>query len=399
MAARATPVMLQHAAAKRAHPDAIVFFRLGDFYEMFEQDAIVCAKLLDLTLTSRNKGKPDEVPMAGVPHHAAHAYIGKLLALGHKVAICEQLADPATVRGIVPREVVRVLTPGTVTSGEQLDGATNSWLSALEVGPAAVGVTLLDVSTGELRVASFPDLASALGELTRSAPREVIVGHDAGFESKDDLLATIRIVLGEVPVRADAALADGDAAGALGALEADAQRLPAAVRASLVRALRYARACSPGVELPVRRIADFNPSEHLVLDAVAQSHLELVESAAGGRRATLLGTIDVTRTPPGARLLRRRLLAPLTDVARIRRRLDRVQLFVEDARLREDLRAELAGVGDIERLAVRASLGESTPRDLGALRDGLAAARRAADVLARIERALAREALGLGETK
>jgi DNA mismatch repair protein MutS len=172
--------MLQHRAAKRGHPDAIVFFRLGDFYEMFEEDAVLCARLLYHPLTSRNKGKPDEVPMAGVPHHAAHGYIGKLLSLGYKVAICEQLVDPSTVKGIVPREVVRVLTPGTVTSTEHLDLATNNWLAAIEVAKERVGVALLDVSTGELRAAPFADLAGALGELSRSLPREVVAGGVSG---------------------------------------------------------------------------------------------------------------------------------------------------------------------------------------------------------------------------
>ena len=165
MSARSTPLMLQHAAAKRAYPDCIVFFRLGDFYEMFEDDAVLCARLLDLTLTSRNKGKPDEVPMCGVPHHSAHGYIGKLLGLGYKIALCEQLADPSTVKGIVPREVVRVLTPGTVTSADHLDQSANNWLGALELGEGGVGVALFDVSTGELRAASFPDLTNVFGEL------------------------------------------------------------------------------------------------------------------------------------------------------------------------------------------------------------------------------------------
>src|SRR6185312_4361675 len=150
MSARATPLMQQHSAAKRAHTDAIVFFRLGDFYEMFEDDAVLCARLLDLTLTSRNKGKPDEVPMAGVPHHAAHGYIVKLLELGYKVALCEQLVDPSTVKGIVPREVTRVLTPGTVTAGEHLDTQANNWLAGIDVAEGGVGVALFDVSTSEL---------------------------------------------------------------------------------------------------------------------------------------------------------------------------------------------------------------------------------------------------------
>jgi DNA mismatch repair protein MutS len=395
MSARATPLMQQHRAAKRAHPDSIVFFRLGDFYEMFEDDAVLCARLLDLTLTSRNKGKPDEVPMAGVPHHAAHGYIGRLLALGYKVAVCEQLADPTTVKGIVPREVVRVLTPGTVTSSEHLDVATNNWLAALDVAETRVGVALLDVSTGELRAAGFGDLTGALGELSRSLPREVVAGGVAPQEGVS-LAASIRAVLGDVPVRDDAVIDAAAIESALGPLAREASQLPAEVRTAVARALRYARACSPGVELPVRGIADYDPAEHLVLDPVAQRHLELVESPAG-RKATLLGTIDATRTPPGARLLRRRLLAPLTNVARIRRRLDQVELFVDDPRLRAELRHALGGVGDLERLAVRAQLGEATPKDLGALRDGLAAARAAVGVVSRASEPTAREVLGLGE--
>src|SRR5581483_11944605 len=194
MSARATPLMQQHRAAKRAYPDAIVFFRLGDFYEMFEDDAVLCARLLDLTLTSRKKGKPDEVPMAGVPHHAAHGYIGRLLSLGYKVAVCEQLVDPATVKGIVPREVVRVLTPGTVTSTEHLDVATNNWLAALDVAETRVGVAFLDVSTGELRAAGFGDLTGALGELSRSLPREVVAGSAAAGQADASLAASIRAV-------------------------------------------------------------------------------------------------------------------------------------------------------------------------------------------------------------
>jgi DNA mismatch repair protein MutS len=148
--AKATPVMQQHAAAKRAYPDAIVFFRLGDFYEMFGEDAVLASRLLDLTLTSRNRGKPDEVPMAGVPHHAAHSYIARLLELGHKVAICEQMADPALVKGIVPREVVRVVTPGLVTDGQHLVASTNNFLAAAEIARERVGLCLLYLSTGEL---------------------------------------------------------------------------------------------------------------------------------------------------------------------------------------------------------------------------------------------------------
>ncbi|HTV19887.1 MAG TPA: DNA mismatch repair protein MutS, partial [Polyangiaceae bacterium] len=149
-AANKTPVMQQHAEAKLAYPDAVLFFRLGDFYEMFGDDAVLCAQALDLTLTSRNKGKPDEIPMAGVPYHAAHGYIGRLLAQGHKVAICEQMADPKLTKGIVPRAVVRVITPGTATHDDHLEARANNWLAALEVTGSGVGLSMFDLSTGEL---------------------------------------------------------------------------------------------------------------------------------------------------------------------------------------------------------------------------------------------------------
>src|SRR5579859_5298757 len=179
--------MRQYHAAKSAHPDSIVFFRMGDFYEMFHDDAVVASRALDLTLTSRNKGAVDEIPMAGVPHHAATGYIARLLALGHKVAICEQMADPAKTRGIVPRAVVRVITPGLVTDGEQLDGRLNHFLCALEATDGgAMGIARLDLSTGELAAARLVDTAAIVGELSRLDPRELLVSE--GLSSIAELL-------------------------------------------------------------------------------------------------------------------------------------------------------------------------------------------------------------------
>lgn len=397
MSARETPVMQQHAAAKRAYPDAVVFFRLGDFYEMFGDDAILCAKLLDLTLTSRNKGKPDEVPMAGVPHHAAHGYIGKLLEIGRKVAICEQMADPKLVKGIVPREVVRVLTPGTVTNPEHLEGGSNHWLLTIELDEPNVGVALLDVSTGELFAAEFPDLASVLGEMARSSPREIVLAASptASAELLDGAARAVNAAAAGVAVRRDAPLTDGELQPILGKLASDVGRLRPVVTRAVCRCLRYARSCNPGVELPTPRIAEWSPSEHLLIDAAAQRHLEIVESP-GGKQATLLATLDATSTPLGARLLRRRLVAPLVDVPRIRRRLDLVELFVESPSLRRALRETLSNVTDLERLSMRAVLGEATPRDMGALRDGLDAAARAISALDAIQDPIQRETLGIG---
>ncbi len=395
MAASATPVMQQHAAAKRAHPGAIVFFRLGDFYEMFGEDAVVASKLLELTLTSRNRGKPDEIPMAGVPHHAAHGYIARLLELGQQVAICEQMADPSKIKGIVPREVVRVITPGLVTDESQLLASTNNYLCAIEVTLAEVGVALYDLSTGELQAGSLANVARVLGELSRAAPREVLVGAAEGAEEALAAALAAARVLPRVAVREDAALAADDEPRALVEVEADAAQLRPEVRRAVARALRFAQTCLPRGRIPVRRVARFEPASTLSIERVAQLHLELTESVSGNKQATLLGAIDETCSPAGARLLRRRLLAPLTDVARIRRRHDEVELFVVHARLREDLRRALSDVGDLERLSVRAALGEATPRDLGGLRSGLAAAARAVALLEGQRDRDLREVLGL----
>jgi DNA mismatch repair protein MutS len=170
--AKQTKVMQQHALAKAAYPDAILFFRLGDFYEMFGEDAVLGARVLDIALTSRNKGAEDEIPMAGVPHHAAHGYIGKLLQAGHRVALCEQMADPKTTKGIVPRDVVRVLTPGLITDEEHLIAGRNNWLAAITVTLSKVGIALFDLSTSELRQATLDGMSSLLAELVREAPRE-----------------------------------------------------------------------------------------------------------------------------------------------------------------------------------------------------------------------------------
>jgi len=220
MSARLTPVMQQHAAAKAAHPDAIVFFRLGDFYEMFGADAVLAAPLLELTLTSRNKGKSDEIPLAGIPHHAAAGYIARLLQLGHKVAICEQMADPSKVKGIVPREVVRVITPGLVTEREHLESSANNFLAAVELTPSAVGVSLFDFSTGELLCAELPDVPSALAELSRSRPREILVGFESDAVAREGVLEALS-ALGRAALREDSALSEAEAERALGELAND----------------------------------------------------------------------------------------------------------------------------------------------------------------------------------
>ncbi len=389
---KTTPVMQQHAAAKQSYPDAILFFRLGDFYEMFGEDAVVCSKVLNLTLTSRNKGKPDEIPMAGVPHHAGHGYIGRLLQAGYKVAICEQMADPKTVKGIVPREVVRVVTPGLVTTEEHLSARENNFLAAIELNQAdEVGIALLDISTAELRVAKVPDLAGGLAQLAQAAPREVLVGAGEPREPASVLAG----VLKKSAVRDDPPVTEEECQAALSGLDNDAKQLSVAERFAVSRVLRFAKSCHPGADLPLRAIGRWDPATQLVIDPNAQRHLELVQSNSGDPKATLLSVIDETVTPAGARMLRRRLLAPLLNVADIRRRQDAVELFTVHAALREQVRASLGGVLDMERIVSRVSLREASPRDLANLRDSLVASAKAAGQLGSLEEASQVSALGL----
>jgi len=394
-----SPVMRQYHAAKSAYPDAILFFRMGDFYEMFYDDAVAASRVLDLTLTSRNKGAPDEVPMAGVPYHAAAGYVARLLALGHKVALCEQMADPAKTRGIVPRSVVRVLTPGLITDGDQLDGRLNHFLCAVhgtggEGSP--IGLARLDLSTGELSAASFEDGAALVGELARLDPREILFAEElASLQEAAKRAAPRGVIRSDGPI--EVALADEVLEEVLGATaKGDAEKdVPAVGRLAAARALRFAKVCHPGVTLPVRRLGAWDPRATLEIDDMAQTHLELVRAADGGRVGSLLAVVDETCTPPGARMLRRWLLAPLVDVAAIRRRLDAVETFVQNPLARTELRNRLAEVGDLERLGIRAALGEATPKDLGALRDGLLAAPSAVEAVRKIPDGAARDAFAV----
>jgi DNA mismatch repair protein MutS len=375
-----SPGMRQYLAAKAAYPDALLFFRMGDFYELFFDDAVVAAKALDLTLTSRNKGSPDPIPMAGVPHHAGASYVQRLLDQGFKVAICEQMADPATVKGIVPREVVRVATPAIAYDDSAVDARKNLFMAALEVDAATgrVGIAALDFSTGELCACEADGLSAALSEMVRLDPREVL-----GGAGTTELLEAVKAALPRAAVRAlPSSAPTRDLAGAIARLDdvlgkGEARKACSSDLAlvAAARCVALAQECEPGRKLPLSRLVPYELGDTLVLDDAAQRHLELVrtmdgESARG--TGSLLAQIDMTRTSPGARLLRRRLLSPRTDVAEIRRRLDGVELFVTQPGLRAEIRARLDNVADIERLAVKLAVDRIGPRELLALRTSLA---------------------------
>ncbi len=357
-----TPVMRQFLRAKAAHPDAIVFFRLGDFYEMFYEDAVRAAAILDIALTSRGTD-PDgrKIPMAGVPHHAAAGYLATLLRAGEKVAICEQMADPSSVRGVVPREVVRVITPGLCLEPDALDARAENFLVGV-TGDG--GIAALELSTGTLRACVVELGPSWVGEIVRLNPAEVLVDAEAA-----DLEEPCRQSLPTAAVRR----VEVEGTEALGEMLDDDQlaellQEPAAARAAAL-VLDYAR--SHLVDSPIHTATLYSAGERLVLDDAAVRNLEVVRTLDGERRGSLLHLLDETKTPMGARTLRARLLEPLTDLDRIRRRQDVIERFSCDARARDEARAHLSAIGDLERLAVRAAVGLATPRDLGVIRDSL----------------------------
>jgi len=394
--ASATPVMRQFLAAKAAHPDALVFFRMGDFYELFFADAVEASRALDLTLTARNKGSDDEIPMAGVPHHAASGYVQRLLDQGFKVAICEQMADPATVKGLVPREVVRVVSPGIAYDDASIIPGRNHFVVAVEGSLGLYGIAAIDLSTGELSACEAGDLSSAVGEVVRLDPRELLVGPGGGEVAAELLRARPRL-----PVRDEgtAPISDHDASSGLDALlgagEAERASSSQLARRAAARAVTYARLAEPSKPLPVQRLAAYDLDDTLVLDEATQAHLELVRGLDGEERGCLLTQIDLTRTASGARLLRRRLLTPRTRVAEIRRRHDAVELFVMQPGLRAELRERLGAVADLERLAVKLRMERAGPRDLGALRASLNQLPAIAAALESIRDPSAREALAV----
>ena len=369
-----TPLMQQYREIKARYPQTIVFFRMGDFYEMFEDDAKLAARELGLTLTSRNNGGAAEVPLAGVPVKAATEYLRRLIAKGHRVAICEQMEDPKLAKGLVRRAVVETVTPGTVLAEDWLARERNNFLVACAPRGDTAGLAALDLTTGEFVWESVPaaDLALALA---RFEPPELVVpagsaAADLGLSAADALTVTEREAW-----EFDAELARADLSRAYGLASLDGFGVEAGDSAALGAAgalLRYAKELKPGGLPHLARPRLVRRGDVLPLDEMTRRNLELLEPLrAGAPGTTLLEVLDRTRTAMGARLLRRWLLAPLVDAAAIGARLDAVEVLAQDPRGRDRLREALDGVRDLERLAGRAALGRATPRELGALRDSI----------------------------
>jgi len=373
-----TPLMQQYREIKGRHQNAILFFRMGEFYEMFYDDAETASRVLGLTLTSRNNGGAADVPLAGVPVKAAQDYVRRLVQQGFRVAICEQVEDPRVAKGVVRREVIETVTPGVAWSDDLLDGARNNFIVALCPAPVGdrIGVAAADVSTGELRL--MDNGAAELDPLmARLSPREILLAPGSRVALPPSRHAAL--VTERDGWEFDAPLAREDlqrqfnvlSLAGLGIEESDSHLVGAAGAL-----LRYLRELQPsGLPQLTRPIIE-RPGGVMALDEMTRRNLELVESlrgVGGGNEGTLLSVLDRTQTPMGARLLRQWILAPLTAREMIESRLDAVGGLFADGIVREALRAAIARVRDVERLAAKAASGRSTPRELRALGDSLAA--------------------------
>ena len=380
--AGATPAMRQYFEAKRQFRDAIMFFRMGDFYEMFYEDALTAARALELTLTSRSRDSTGgAIPMCGVPYHAADGYIARLVKKGFRVAVCEQVEDPKKAKGLVRREVVRVVSPGTLTDSGYLDAREPAFLLGLvpaHPGPG-YGVALLDLSTGEFTAAEYSGAGgrrALADELTVLRPREIVA--PAGFDEVTALVSELRL-------EARVTTADGWTFE----FEAARRALLAQLRAESLHGFgldnRRAATCAAGALVQylrdtqkadlahVREIAFRTGADCLIIDPTTLRNLEVIEAADGGRTGSLLQEIDRTVTSMGGRLIRSWLLRPLIGLERIQDRLDAVEEFAYRSTERAKVRETLKTVHDVERLVARTALGTAGPRDLVALRGSLAA--------------------------
>lgn len=372
-----TPVMRQYLELKSQHPDALLFFRLGDFYEMFFEDAVTAARALDLTLTSRDKKKENGVPMCGVPHHAAKTYLARLIDQGFKVAVCEQMEDPKLAKGPVKRAITEVITPGVVVDADQLDASANNYLVALYHLPKTKkwGLAAFDLSTTELKTTEV-DIDSLVDELARLSPKEIIYYRriESKLKELQEIIPSIWQVIDdkefveqigeeEVRRRANVDLA-----------EAGLKEMPNALAASAL-ALAYAEKMRPMCGVPSCRLVVYQSSIRLQIDEPTLRNLEIFLSVERKKKGSLLGVLDQTKTAMGARLLRSELSAPLIDITMIRRRQDAVELFVEEGDIRRDIQECLNDVYDLERLTSRTILGVINPSEMKRLAfsiDGLA---------------------------
>jgi DNA mismatch repair protein MutS len=383
--ARVTPMMEQYLEIKAANPGLLLFYRMGDFYELFFDDAEIASKALGIMLTRRGKHQGVDIPMCGVPVERADDYLHRLIAQGHRVAVCEQMEDPAAARArgnksVVRRDVVRLVTPGTLTEDTLLDARANNYLLAIararsSAGGDRIGLAWIDISTSEFTVTecSIRELPATLARIN---PNEVIVT-DALF-GDPELGPQLRALPAVTPLprdffdaaTAERRLCEYFAVATMDGLSAMSRLEASAAAAAITYIDRTQVGKRPPLSPPSREAAGTT----MAIDPATRANLELTRTLAGERRGSLLDAIDRTVTPAGSRLLGQRLAAPLTDTAAIARRLDAISAFIADNAIREDIRAILRGAPDMSRALARLSVGRGGPRDLAGLRDGILAA-------------------------
>jgi DNA mismatch repair protein MutS len=365
----ATPMMVQYFALKAEAQDCLLFYRMGDFFELFFDDARIASQILDIALTARGEHDGAPIPMCGVPVHAAEVYLARLIRAGQRVAIAEQIESPAAAKArggksIVARGIVRVVTAGTLTEEALLEARSANWLVALAPVGDLIGYAAADISTGRFEVGE----TSAVGldaELARLGPSEVVVPEGSGFEGNNRLRADFDSLSGERRLKALFGVSTLDGFGGLSRAELSAC-------AGLLAYLDHAgKGSLPFLEPPTKR----SPTDHMAIDAATRDSLELVRSAGGTRAGSLLDAVDRTVTGAGARMLGGDIATPLMDQALISARLDLVSHYVEDQSAREQMRAALKALPDVARALGRIAAGRGSPRDLGQLRDGLGEAR------------------------
>ena len=382
---RITPMMEQYIEIKAANPDCLLFYRMGDFYELFFNDAEIASRALGIVLTKRGKHLGRDIPMCGVPIERADEYLHRLIALGHRVAVCEQLEDPAEARkrgakSVVRRDVVRLVTAGTLTEDSLLDARSNNYLLALARARASAeedrfALGWIDISTGEFRVGEC-DRATLAAEIARIEPGEIIVS-DA-FYSDHEFAPYLRSLPAVMPLTRDVfdgATAERRLAAFFGvATTASFGAFSRVELTAAAAAVTYIERTQVGKHPPLAPPIREAAGATLTIDAATRSNLELIRTLGGERRGSLLAAIDRTVTAAGSRLLAQRLAAPLTDPAEIGHRFDAVSAFVSDGVARADLRERLKAAPDLARALTRIVIGRGGPRDLAAIRDGIFAA-------------------------
>ncbi|MBN1626382.1 MAG: DNA mismatch repair protein MutS, partial [Deltaproteobacteria bacterium] len=364
-----TPMLRQYLDMKSVHPDSILFFRLGDFYEMFFEDAERASKILGITLTSRGNHNGSKVPMCGVPYHSVRSYIFKLIEEGLKVAICEQVEDPSQAKGIVRREVVRVVTPGSIVDESGAEGAASLYMAAISGENGGYGLAFVDLSTGEFRVTEVDEWRELVDELGRIVPAELLVPEADNLAGNSDLSRyRVEILRKERYNKdeAEALLKEQLCVRSLDGFGCAGLKHGVAAAGAVVYYLKETQKVNPS---HINDLVTYRLGDYMFLDESSVLNLELFETVRRrSQQGSLFKVLDRTITPMGGRLLKRWIAYPLVDPSRIRHRLAAVADFREDRIYREDIREELKGIYDLERLNGRVSLGRANARDLEALK-------------------------------